>query len=269
MQVFEKIHENIYRLTIPYKDIFTTVYLLKAPAGYVLFDAASFDEDIEQVLYPAICRVGVTRENLKYVFISHAHTDHAGGLGALMGYFPKTTVVSRSEALAKKHEGCMFFNPVMGDMLLDTYCVISIPGHTADSAALLDVRTNTLITGDCLQLYGIFGSEDWGANISLPAEHVQALRALRETEIDEILAAHDYHPYNYHAKGKEAVERYIRACEEPLALMCRFIRENPTADDEAVRLLYNASKKLPTVRARVIGAVREALLAGEMEGILL
>ena len=117
------------------------------------------------------------------------------------------------------------------------------------------------MTGDCLQLYGIFGSEDWAANVNFPAAHVQALQALREIEIDEILSAHDYHPYNYRAVGKEAVENYIRACEEPLALMCRLIRENPEADDEAVRLLYNALGRIPTVRARVIGAVRAALEA--------
>lgn len=268
MENFEKVKENIYRLTTSYKDIFTTVYLLKAPTGYVLFDAASFDADIEEVLYPALCAMGVTQEGLRYVFVSHAHTDHAGGLKALMAHFPEAVIVSRSEALAKKHEGRRIFNPVMGDMLLDTFRVIPIPGHTADSAALLDVRTNTLITGDCLQLYGIFGSEDWAANINFPAEHVQALQMLRGIEIDEILSAHDYHPYNYRAVGKEAVERYIKACEEPLALMCRLIRENPSADDEAVRLLYNASGRLPTVRARVIGAVREALADGQLERIL-
>ena len=268
MNGFAKISESIYRLTTAYKDIFTTVYLLKAPGGYVLFDAASFDEDIDGTLVPALAQMGVDQNNLKYVFISHAHTDHAGGLKRLLQCFPEVTVVSRSASLAKKHEEYCFFAPVTGDMLLDTYRVIPIPGHTADSAALLDVRSNTLITGDCLQLYGIFGSEDWAANINLPAEHVQALQSLRNIEIDEILSAHDYHPYNYRAVGKEAVENYIRACEEPLALMCRLIRENPAADDEAVRLLYNASGKLPTLRARVIGAVRAALEAGALEMIL-
>ena len=268
MKKFEQVNDSIYRLTTSYKDIFTTVYLLKAPGGYVLFDAASFDEDIDGVLAPALAQMGVTQENLKYVFISHAHTDHAGGLKRFLQHFPGVTVVSRSEALAKKHEEHRFFAPVMGDMLLETYRVIPIPGHTADSAALLDVRSSTLITGDCLQLYGIFGSEDWAANINLPAAHVQALRELRDIEIDEILSAHDYHPYNYRAKGKQAVEDYIRACEEPLALMCRLIRENPEADDEAVRLLYNASGKIPTVRARVIGAVRAALEEGAMDVIL-
>ena len=259
MNGFAKISESIYRLTTAYKDIFTTVYLLKAPGGYVLFDAASFDEDIDGTLVPALAQVGVDQNNLKYVFISHNHKDHAGGLEAFVKAFPNTCILSRSEALQKKYEGHPFKTPVEGDVLLDTFRVVEIPGHTADSAALLDVRDHTLITGDCLQAFGIFGSEDWAANINLPAEHLDALEKLRGMEINAILAAHDYHPVGYCAHGKQEVARYIDACEEALQLMKRLILENPTLDDEGVRALYNASGKLPTVRARVIAAVRAAL----------
>ena len=79
MKAFERINDSVYRTTLPYKDIFTTVYLLWAGDEAVLFDAASFDADFD-VLYPLLCAQGVTSENLKYIFISHNHTDHAGGL---------------------------------------------------------------------------------------------------------------------------------------------------------------------------------------------
>ena len=42
-----KINENIYRLTMPYKDIFTTVYAIKTECGVLIFDSGSYDEDIE------------------------------------------------------------------------------------------------------------------------------------------------------------------------------------------------------------------------------
>ena len=99
MKHFEKITESIYRITTSYKDIFTTVYLLIAEKGAILFDAASFDEDIDEVLAPALAQMGVTAENLKYVFISHNHRDHAGGLPRFVAHYPKTTIVSRSPVL--------------------------------------------------------------------------------------------------------------------------------------------------------------------------
>jgi len=263
MKNFEKISEHLYRTTLSYKDIFTTVYLLEAATGYVLFDAASFDEDFD-ILYPMLTQMGVTRENLKYIFISHNHTDHAGGLKRLITAFPETTIVSRSEKLAQKYENYRVFAPVLGDMLLETFRVIPIPGHTADSAALFDTRTNTLITGDCLQLYGICGAEDWASNINFPTEHMEALRRLRELPIEAIYTAHDYYPYDYFAVGREAVARYIDACVEPLLRMKELILSNPEATDADVRLLYNADAGLPTVREAVIRAVRKSVAEGAL-----
>ena len=52
MSNYTVVNENIYRLAIPYKDIFTTVYVLKAPEGVVLFDAASYPQDITDWVVP-------------------------------------------------------------------------------------------------------------------------------------------------------------------------------------------------------------------------
>lgn len=264
MKSFEKITENTYRITMMYKDIFTTVYLLIAKNGMILFDAAGFDEDIDEVLVPALAQMGVTAENLKYVFISHNHRDHAGGLARFAANYPATTIVSRSPVLQEKYAGHPFLSPEEGEMLLDTYRVIPIVGHTADSAALLDTRTNTLITGDCLQLYGICGSEDWASNINFPTEHVKALGKLGEMEIDAIYTAHDYHPLGYFAVGREAVADYLAACLSPLQRMKELILANPAATDADVRALYNAQEGVPTVREAVIKAVRKSVAEGAL-----
>ena len=261
MKHFEKIAENIYRITTPYKDIFTTVYLLIAEKGAILFDAASFDADVDDVLVPALAELGVTPQ---YVFISHNHRDHAGGLTRFAACYPETTIVSRSPVLREKYEGHPFLFPEEGTMLLDTYRVIPIVGHTQDSAALLDTRTNTLITGDCLQLWGICGSEDWASNINFPTEHWQALNKLEKMPIAAIYTAHDYYPLNYFAVGEEAVARYIAACREPLFRIKELIVGAPEADDATVRALYNAREGIPTVREAVVRAVRKSVSA---EGI--
>ena len=259
MKHFEKITENIYLLTTLDKDIFTTVYLLIAENGAILFDAASFDADIDEVIAPALTELGVAPQ---YVFISHNHRDHAGGLPRFAARYPETTIVSRSPALQEKLAGHPFLLPEEGMVLLDTYRVIPIVGHTADSAALLDTRTNTLITGDCLQLYGICGSEDWASNINFPAEHWQALDRLEKMPIAAVYTAHDYYPHGYFAVGEAEVARYITACREPLLRIKELIVAHPEADDAAVRALYNTTEGIPTIREAVVRAVRRSVTEG-------
>jgi glyoxylase-like metal-dependent hydrolase (beta-lactamase superfamily II) len=263
MKRFERITENIYRITTPYKDIFTTVYLLIAKNGAILFDTASFDEDVDEVLVPALEQMGITAEKLKYVFISHSHKDHAGGLARFVTHYPEATIVSRSPVLREKYEGHPFLFPEEGTILLDTYRVIPIVGHTQDSAALLDTRTNTLITGDCLQLWGICGSEDWASNINFPTEHWQALNKLEKMPMAAIYTAHDYYPMGHCAVGAQEISRYIEACREPLLRIKELIVANPEADDAAVRALYNAQEGIPTIREAVVRAVRKSISAGE------
>ena len=47
---YTRINENIHRMTIPYKDIFTTVYTVESEEGAILFDAATFESDITDIL---------------------------------------------------------------------------------------------------------------------------------------------------------------------------------------------------------------------------
>ena len=44
MKNLTSLTDKIHRLTIPYKDIFTTVYTVKTDTGVLLFDAASTRE---------------------------------------------------------------------------------------------------------------------------------------------------------------------------------------------------------------------------------
>lgn len=64
-------------------------------AGALVFDAASFDSDIDGYIVPFPEELGITPAMLKYVFISHNHIDHAGGLSAFMKKYPETCIVSR------------------------------------------------------------------------------------------------------------------------------------------------------------------------------
>ena len=263
MKHFERINEHICRLTTPYKDIFTTVYTVEAPTGTIVFDAASYAADAHEHILPMLAEAGTAPERVKFIFISHRHADHAGGLEALSNLCPGACIVSRSPELKETYRLTRpFYAPQDGDRFFDWFQVIAIPGHTADSMALLDRRTNTLITGDCLQQYGLFGSQDWASNIILPAEHLAALDKVRALKVDQLLMAHDYHTCSWRAQGREQVDRVLDDCVAPLQQMKELILGHPEWDDEQVRQAYNTSGTIPTVRVQVIAAMRRALEAG-------
>lgn len=257
----EQFSEYIDRTTTPYKDIYTTVCAVKTEQGALLFDSASFSEDIAAYLLPFLRECGIGKDDLKYVFISHNHTDHAGGLKELLRHFPDLTVISGSAALREAHPETKFLDPGDGGVILDVLQCVTIPGHTQDSAALLDTRTGTLIAGDCLQLWGIFGSGKWGSNIRFPAEHMLALEKLRHLDISCILAAHDYHPMGHVYRGTDEVRSAIDACAAPLRAVAQLIRQNPDSSDEDLCARYNVAEHRPTLGAHVVTAVREALAA--------
>lgn len=258
MKDLTQINSNIFRLTTPYKDIFTTICVIKTDLGVLLFDAGSFDEDTPTYILPMLAELGIAPAELKYIFISHNHTDHAGGLSALAPHCPNAVIVSRSPALKEAFAHRQVLCPQAGDILLGVLEVVPIPGHTQDCAALLDHRTRTMITGDCLQLFGIYGSGNWCANISLPDEHKQAIQALRGMDMEEILTAHDYHPYGYHYVGKQAISNALDACLAPLQQVKDLIRANPELDDEQIRELFNAPGTLPKLGVRVVTALRNS-----------
>lgn len=255
------IRENILRIIVPYKDIDTTIYVLRAPGGLVVFDTASSYADIEQYLLPALAEEGLNPEEIRYVFISHNHRDHAPGLGRVLEAAPEAVAVSRSSDLCEKFAG-RALSPEDGTELLGVFRVVTIPGHTADSAALLDTRTGTLVTGDCLQLFGIYGSGAWGANITLPEAHLQAVEKVRSLPVEEILCAHDYHPLGREITGRDKVAQALDACVEPLKRIRGLILEHPALDDAGICACYHQGEYLPTVGEKVAAAMRLALSKG-------
>ncbi len=264
MKNLTKIHDNLFRLTLPYKDIFTTVYFLRGPEFDIMFDAASFPEDLDESILPAIKEIGITKESLKYIFISHGHRDHAGCLLPVLNAFPKATVITRSQALREKLDGFSVLMPEDGEVIEGIFKVVAIPGHSTDSAALLDTRTGDIITGDSLQCFGIFGSGTWASNITLPVQHLDALKRFPIDETTHLYAAHDYHPCGWCAEGKDGIQKYIDASIEPLMMIRDLIIKNPTLSNEEITAIFNEPKTLPTLAHRVVKAMRAAMEEGQI-----
>ena len=254
----EVLTNRITRLEIPYKDIFTSVYAVKTNCGALLFDAGSYDSDVTEFILPFLNELGITPKDLKYIFISHKHPDHSGGLSALLRAFPNTTVVTRSDKLKEELEGYSVHTPKDGESLLEGLQVIAIPGHTKDSCGLLDTFDQTLISGDSLQMYGIYGSGKWGAAISLPNSHFKALEKLESLDVNRILTAHNYHPMRYDCQGREAVTSVIASCRNALEEIIELIQKHYSLTDSEIADLYTA-KGYPTLHERVVIKLREYL----------
>ena len=245
---------RIRRVTIPYKDIYTSVFILDTKEGTILFDTAFSDYDVDTFILPEL-----QRRNLRYIFISHNHRDHAWGLDRLMEVYPKATIVTQNDDLAEKFAKFSVLRPKDGDLLLDIFRVVNIPGHTADSQGLFDESTGTLFTGDALQLYGIWGGSPWGACIRCIPEHLEALKKLRELPVIDLLMAHDYHPYGNEVYGTEEIHKCLDICAEALEKVKEVVAAHPELDDQAAADLYNKDSGLPAVPAFVVEAVRNAL----------
>ena len=70
---------------------FIAPYLIKANEDYIVVDVGptcGIPELIRQLKV-----LGVNSSNLKYVFLTHIHLDHSGGLGTFLEFFPDTQVL--------------------------------------------------------------------------------------------------------------------------------------------------------------------------------
>lgn len=249
----QKLNEDISYFQVPYKDIFVAIYVIRTEKGTVLFDTAACDEDVHGYILPALQELQLTPS---HIFISHNHKDHAGGLASAAALWPDAAILTRSEDLCKSYPNAAA--PADGERILDVLRVIAIPGHTKDSAALLDLRTNTLITGDCLQSYGIYGSGTWYGAVVFPAEHFAAVRKLRALPLTVIATAHDYHPVGIISRGTDEINARLDSCVGALERLRSLIEANPTLADDRVAELANDGQ-LPQVAPRVITALRKMI----------
>ena len=200
----EKIDDGLYRIRIPFEDLFTTVYLAVFPEGTAIIDAATYPRDVSDYVLPALKELGIARAAVRYLLLTHSHGDHAGGLNELRRAFPDATVA------AYPSEGIPQARPLTdGEVLLGGLRVLHLPGHTAGAVGYLDLRTATLLSGDCLQLRGV---GKYRNGIRFPQEYAESVNRLLAMDLRRIVAAHEYDPLGSRAEGRDGVVRYLRTC---------------------------------------------------------
>jgi glyoxylase-like metal-dependent hydrolase (beta-lactamase superfamily II) len=250
----DKITDDIFKISIPFENIFTSVFIIKTEDGAVIFDCGTYASDVDEYILPNVKALGLENE-VKHLFLSHSHSDHAGGLERLCGVFNDAKIYTRSDKIAKRFENTCL--PSDGEEIASKLYAITIKGHADDCMALFDKRSGTLITGDCLQLYGVFGRGDWGTGISDTDSYFKNLEKLRKMDIKMIIASHDYHPLGQHAMG-ETVKEYIDTCEKAVRELLEFYKQNCELNEDELRNLYKNSFDLPIVSKWVFKTLKNA-----------
>ncbi|MCB5953602.1 MBL fold metallo-hydrolase [Enterococcus sp. CWB-B31] len=143
---------------------------------------------------------------LKYIVITHAHSDHTGDLTKIKDHFPQAKIcIGRKEFEDSSNHVKNINMPVQPDLLLDecssigSLSIYETPGHTNGSISLIDRRNDSAYVGDLLQTRGglaISGDTRW--LFPFPAlatnnrkEAIQSVKKLtQQTQLKQIFCGH-------------------------------------------------------------------------------
>lgn len=192
---FEREIGEVYRLKVPFMSVYTSVFLIKTANANVLIDCATTDQDVDEVIIPALERAGVKLSDIKYLVLTHDHSDHAGGKSRLLQLNPNLKVVNQVQ-----------------NYFVDGLTLCELKGHTLGCIGVFIESTGTLISGDALQGAGI------GMFPCIPESKTEYLnsvdKVLNDKRIVNILFSHAYEPwYKNGAFGREEVEIMMQDCK--------------------------------------------------------
>jgi glyoxylase-like metal-dependent hydrolase (beta-lactamase superfamily II) len=194
MSGFYEETKGIYRLRVPFENIYTSVFLIMSEENKILADCGTTAYDVDSVILPALSELGYTLADLNMLVLTHHHGDHAGGLARIREIAPNIEVVTDVREIFEN---------------VSTY---ALPGHTEDSIGILDERTGTLISGDGLQGAGV---DKYRCYTKCPTKYIETLEKIKsDGRIENILFSHAYEPWNTDTVfGREKVIECINECK--------------------------------------------------------
>ncbi len=197
--MLKKINDGVYKIEIPFEDLYTCSFLLTSGNACIILDSGSNSDDAKKYIIPQVKALGLTPE---YIVISHFHGDHNGGMHALVEEYPKAVFGS----FVKDYKDTYCFSD--GEILFDRYQMLNLKGHCEESLAVLDLKTKTLFSCDCLQLCGI---NKYGTGLDSVDLYRQTIERVRKLNLNMIMTSHEYFPYGSTATG-EQVPKYLDRC---------------------------------------------------------
>ena len=193
---FQEELQSVYRLKMPFEDLYTSVFLIKTEQGNALVDCATYASDVDEYIVPALNRLGLRLTDITYLILTHNHSDHAGGKTRILELAPSIEIVQDLRPIS-----------------LNGITMYEMKGHTLDCIGVLDERTNTLISGDGLQGAGI---GKYRTGLESKEEYLKTIEKLEKDErIENVLFSHAYEPwYQDGAFGREQVLQRLQDCKK-------------------------------------------------------
>lgn len=201
---FIRLTDYCYRLRVPFDDIYTSVFLITTEKGNILVDCATYSTDVTEHIIPALNSFGIDLETISYLFLTHSHSDHAGGLTTILKNMPRITILSFSKEICNKYTNSHFLADK--ECILDHLVCYSLPGHSDDAGGILDLRTDALITGDSIQLWGI---GKYGCGVGDATQYKKTIKRIIKVSPNRLYPSHAYFPFGDCAISKEAVKNYL------------------------------------------------------------
>ena len=189
----EKITERIYRLIVPFEDLYTSVFFIRTKNGCAVVDCATTNKDVDEYIVPAIRSLGIEKD-MQYLILTHDHGDHTGGKERMIELFPNLETINGVRAVA-----------------LDGITLWALKGHTLDCIGVFDSESGTLISGDGLQGDGI---GKYRRSLESEAEYLCTVENLKKDKrVKNLLFSHAYEPwYKDSAIGENEVQKCLADC---------------------------------------------------------
>lgn len=232
-------------------------YLLPEDEGWSLIETGP--STCRDALLAGVRAAGVGPEEVRHVFVTHIHLDHAGGLGSVVDAFPRATFYahelgvphlidpSRLIASARRAWGAAAdplwgpIEPVPAPRIIglkggETFPlrggelrVLATPGHARHHLAFFDSRLRAICTGDGAGVR-LAHSSHLRPAVPPPDLDLEALfaslEAMRRTDPELVLFSH----FGPSPDGAADLARYRHVVEEWRDVALAAARERPEVD---------------------------------------
>jgi len=216
-----KVLENIHMIVSSGFD--GNIYLLKDGDSIVLIDTGT--GLYLSGVYKLAESLGLKKESIRKVILTHVHIDHSGGLPGIVREVSPMVHVYESEAgYIESGEGTVILSSMMGvrfpptkvdvrlkdrdiiDIDHKEYMVMNTPGHTAGSICLYDEKNGVLFSGDTVFPDGAFGRVDFPTGD--PDALIRSINMLADLDVRHLLPGHMSAVLNEGRKHIQLAARY-------------------------------------------------------------
>ncbi len=248
-----EIVKNVQLLKVPFESVYTSVFFVLEDREITMYDTATTREDAEHHIFPALSELEKQGFMLKRAVISHFHDDHAGGLRYIAEKYPQAEIYA-GDGEYFNSRGFVGVKQVTDGMKISKNLTLyRFFGHSHDCVAIHDMRTNTLLTADAFQGYGILRYGVYG-NIGNWLDSIEKAKAL---DVENMITSHEYFPYGQTAFGKGEVIKYLDGCKVCFGEIYGYIdkcNSEGVVDLKIIANKYNSEKRANFSNHPTIGA---------------